>query len=269
MNLLLIGCGNIGKALLHLWAPLNNLFERIVVVQPSMSHANNFINSHSIEFVNSINSVAENFLADLIILAIKPQTIGEVMPELVQRIDNSIIVSMLAGINLAQLSSFLPNQSRVVRLMPNIAIKTGQSINLFFSKKNLVAQDVNIIESAFKPSGMIFWLDKESDIDILTPISGSGPAYFFLLSEILLAETIKFGIDENIACKLVQQIFLGSASLVEKNNNFQNLTSSVASKKGVTEEALKVLKPNIEQAMEKALKAALKRSKELSNENCY
>lgn len=154
MNLLLVGCGNIGRALLHLWAPLNNLFSRIVVVQPSMSCAHNFSNNTSIEFISSINSLAKDFSADLIVLAVKLQTISKVMPGLAQRAHNSIIVSMLAVTKLAQLSSSMPNNCKVVRMMPNIAVKTGQSLNLVFPGPNLTAADINVIENSFKPSGV-------------------------------------------------------------------------------------------------------------------
>ena len=267
MNLMLIGCGNIGSALLNLWAPFN-LFNRIIVVQPSMSSAHRFRNKVAIEFVESMDAIDQNFSADLTVLAIKPQTINKVMTALAQRSHDSIIVSLLAGIKLSQLTAFMLDNSRIARIMPNIAIKTGQSVNLAFSAQSLSVEDVNRIERVFKSSGSMIWVKKENDLDILTPISGSGPAYFFLLAETLVAEVMKLGIDENMARKLVQHVFLGSASLVAENKNFEALITSVASKKGVTEAALTVMEPNFKKIMQESLKAAQIRLKELSNENC-
>ena len=265
MNLLLIGCGNIGGALLNTWESLN-LFSSIVVVQPSLSSLHAY-NNASITFVNNINTIPKNFIEDLTVLAIKPQNIDQIMPELRKRTHSSIIISLLAGIQLEQISSMMQVNSKIIRIMPNVAIKTGQSLNLAFAQ-NLTAHDISIIEDIFRPSGLMIWVNEEKHLDRLTAISGSGPAYFFLLAETLVAETIKLGINESTARKLIQQVFIGSASLVTNNNAFGSLINSVASKKGVTEAALKTMTPNIKQVMQEALKAAIARLKELSDENC-
>jgi pyrroline-5-carboxylate reductase len=107
MNLLLVGCGNIGKSLLELWTPLNDLFNKIIVVQPSMSHASTYKNKKNIMFVDNVNSVPKNFKFNFIVLAIKPQTAkelivgGGLLPQINR---DSIIISTLAGIQITQLS---------------------------------------------------------------------------------------------------------------------------------------------------------------------
>ena len=210
MNLLLIGCGNIGGALLNTWASLN-LFSSIVVVQPSLSSINKYNHNRSIKFVNNINTIPKDFIEDLTVLAIKPQNIDQVMPELIQRTYNPIIISLLAGIQLNQISSIMPVDYRIIRIMPNVAIKTGQSLNLAFTTQNVNTHSISTVENIFRPSGLMIWVNEEKHLDRLTAISGSGPAYFFLLAETLVAETIKLGINESTARKLIQQVFIGSA----------------------------------------------------------
>lgn len=267
MNLMLIGCGNIGGALLNLWAPLD-LFDRIIVVQPSLSASHRFSKNTIIEFVDSIGSIPQDFSENLTILAIKPQNIDKIMPELTSRSCDSIVVSLLAGITLSQLSSFMLDKAKIVRIMPNVAIKTGRSVNLAFSTQNLRDDEISSTERVFRPSGSMIWVKKESYLDTLTPISGSGPAYFFLLAETLVEEAMKLGVEEKMARGLIQQVFIGSASLVADNKNFEALIQSVASKKGITEAALTVMTPNMKQTVQESLKVALLRLEELSNENC-
>jgi len=110
-------------------------------------------------------------------------------------------------------------------------------------------------------------MKKEILLDKLTPISGSGPALFFLLSKILVFEIIRLGFEENIARKIVQQVFIGSAKFVESENHFENLISAVATKKGITEEILSILEPKLKLTMHKALEKAFKKIMNLKKEN--
>lgn len=266
MNLMLIGCGNIGKALLNLWGPLN-LFKRIMVIQPSMSAAHYFNKYPGIDFVDRIDALDQDFSPDLIVVAVKPNLIEEVMPVCRQYSQNAIIISLLAGVKLELLASFFQKSIKIVRIMPNVAIKTGKSVNLMCSTKNLESEDVYKIENTFGPTGSMVWIEEEHYLDTLTPISGSGPAYFFLLAETLIMETVKMGIDENMARELIREVFIGSASLAYDTKNFEALIHSVASKKGVTEAALKIMRPSLKQTIEESLKAAFLRLNELSTEN--
>jgi len=259
MNLLLIGCGNLGGALLKAWSE-HNIASRIIVVQPSLSAQIKYQDNKSIQFVRNIDNIPIDFIADIIVLAMKPQKLEEAVPGL----KGNIIISLLAGVSLDRLASYFPISQKIVRIMPNVAMKIGQSVNLSYPNVNVRELDKDSVNKIFDISGKMIWLDKEELIDILTPISGSGPAYFFLLAETLTQSTMKLGIEEEIARSLVQQTFLGSAMMTLDNHNYEGLVSSVASKAGVTEEALKVLRLNDVEIMDKAISAALKRVKELS-----
>jgi pyrroline-5-carboxylate reductase len=253
INILLVGCGNIGKSLLEVIDENNN----IVVVQPSLSNINKF---PKVTFIDNLSNV-NNFNPDVVILTVKPQVIDEILPQL-KKYKNSIIISMLAGVKIKKFNDF----KKVIRIMPNIAIKIANSINLAIAGDgDVIKNDIEMVENILKPSGTIVWLDKENDIDNLTSIYGSGPAYIFLLAELLMRETMKFGFDENLSRHLVEQLFIGSVGLIKKNNNFEELKKSVMSKGGCTESALKILTPALEKILSDSLKSSLDRIKELGD----
>ncbi|GHU18953.1 pyrroline-5-carboxylate reductase [Alphaproteobacteria bacterium] len=301
---LLVGCGNIGGALLKLWASLD-IFSEIIVVQPSLAFAEDFACYDSIEFVNDVKNIPSDFIPDVVVLAIKPQIADVVIPDLRPYIisiaeptisedflgqrdvgsncdkthvlqapttkipdrgrlcRDALVVSALAGTSLDKLALLTSEDCRIVRIMPTIAIKTSQSVNLAFANENVSVADIETMEKIIGLSGEITWVREENHLDILTPISGSGPAYFFLLAEILVEETVKLGIDEDTARQIVQGTLVGSASLVSDNSDFAGLRKSVTSRKGVTEAALEIMSSGMRNVMEESLKAATQRLEEL------
>ncbi|MDR0406775.1 MAG: NAD(P)-binding domain-containing protein [Holosporales bacterium] len=262
MNILLIGCGNIGGALLKLWVALD-VADKIIVVQPSLSSACDFDQYSKVAFVRDVHAIPKDFSPDGIVLAIKPQIAAFVAPNLCSYMENAILISMLAGTSLSRLEDLTSHKSKIIRMMPTVAIKTQQSVNLAFANRNANHDSRSIVKKIIEISGEIIWVKEEKHIDILTPISGAGPAYFFLLAEILIEETIKFGIDENIARSIIQRLFIGSASIAAHTANFASLRQSVASKKGVTEAALEIMSSGMRAVIQHSLQKALIRLKEL------
>jgi pyrroline-5-carboxylate reductase len=265
MKILLIGCGNIGSALLNSWVACD-IASEIVVVQPSLRNKDMLVSS-KLCFVQSIKSVSRSFVEDLLVLAVKPQNLNDVAPDLINRNSNAVIVSNLAGISMETLHNALPNHPNLIRIMPNIAIKNGNSVNLAFITPGVSKQHRQLFHAAFGLSGDIFVLDEEKQIDLLTPIFGSGPAYFFLLAEILLNEAMKYGISAEDAKRMIDALMIGSARLINEKQSYTELISSICSKKGVTEVALKHMKPRLAPLIEQGLNAALNRIDELKNEN--
>jgi pyrroline-5-carboxylate reductase len=272
--MLLVGCGNIGKALLKLWAS-SDIFGRrcadghssIVVVQPSLAAVDDFSRHRFIKFVADLRDIPADFVPEIIVLAIKPQIANSVVSNLVIP-EKAVLISMLAGTRLAKLSEISRHGHRkIVRIMPTVAIRTGQSVNLMFADKNDVNDDdMSVVRSVIEPSGKIIPLKSESHLDLLTPISGSGPAYFFLLSEILQEEAVKLGVDEDTARDIIQGVLVGSAGLAESEavpSDFASLRKSVTSKGGVTEAALKIMSPEMRDVLQRSLQSAQERLKEL------
>lgn len=261
IRLLLIGCGNLGRALLKAWEGLEKHRE-IIVVQPSLSAQKIF---PSFSFVADVKDLPPKFNPDLAVLAFKPQHIKEALPVYVPFLKESLVVSFLAGVSLEVLGSYFKEHSRLLRVMPNIAMQVGKSVNLMYTPHPLSLKDRASLENILKPTGTCLWLEKEELMEALTPISGSGPAYFFLLAEILVSQAVNLGLKRDAAYALVQETFLGSALLTSSSLDFKNMISAVASKGGVTEAALNVLNGHLPLLMQESLSAALKKIKELSS----
>jgi len=203
--------------------------------------------------------------ADFIILSIKPQDAKEIIAEIKDYLNKkTILISIMAGVSIKELIH-LSGHQKIVRMMPNLGLSVGQGIAVW--KKT----GLSILESK---KAKIF-LDKISDnfeiknedtINKVTAISGSGPAYFFLLAESLVNASCNLGLNKNESIKLVEKTLLSSAFLGDKGN-YSSLIKKVASKGGTTEAALKVFqKENFNKIILKVVTAAYKRAQELSNE---
>ncbi|CAL7960771.1 Pyrroline-5-carboxylate reductase [Alphaproteobacteria bacterium] len=259
MRLLLIGCGNLGSALLKAWVDDKSL-HKIVVVEPSLSAKSMFT---TVNFVSNVSSISHDFSPDIVVLAIKPQQIKTVLPEYTKYLKKAVLVSLAAGVQIENLNTYLAKNARIIRIMPNIAIQIRKSVNLAYASLESSLEDRKQVEMIFDFTGKVIWLKKEELIDALTPISGSGPAYFILLAEILTKITMNLGLEEDFARELVQETFLGSALLTSNGAKFEQMISSISSKKGVTEAALNVIRPILPNLMDHAFAAALERLKEL------
>lgn len=264
MNILLIGCGNIGGMLLRSWSQTQES-NRILVVQPSMRDTDEY-ESDNITFISNVHDLPATFKADVVVLAVKPQNLHDVLPH-IKHLHINRLVSVLAATPISQFTAVFPKTTKVFRLMPNIAMRTNKSINLIVADQEVTAEDAACMETLFAVNGAITWLDTEDELDHLTLIASSGIAYFCLLGEFLAQEACKLGIDSALALKLVQQTISGTASLVEHEHNFEKLIDAVSSKKGVTAAALEVLRPKMQTALAEAIQAALKRREEMQHEN--
>ncbi|HQS83376.1 MAG: hypothetical protein B7Y25_00160 [Alphaproteobacteria bacterium 16-39-46] len=259
MKLLLIGCGNLGRALLKVWQSHQKKIE-IIAVQPSLSAQTLF---PSVQFVRNVSELPKDFIPEGVILAIKPQQMQEALPSYAKYLKQSLVVSFAAGISLERLETFLLGNKRCLRVMPNVAMKIGRSVNLTYAETSLSLEDRASAEKILGITGSLIWLKEEALIEALTPISASGPAYFFALAEIMTQIAMESGLEESFARTLVQETFIGSALLTAATSDFKEMIASVASKGGVTESALKVLSPGLSDLMHKAYEAALERLKTL------
>ena len=263
MHLLLIGCGNIGKALLHSWEKSQENHE-VIVVQPSLA-AKELFSHNTIQFVANPQQIPNDFNPDAIIIAVKPQVLSDVLPHYQRYARNTLFISVAAGTTIAYLQQHLSDGARVVRVMPNVAMQVAASANLAVAAKNCDAKHKDIAANLFASSGAVIWLEQEAQLDILTPISGSGPAYFFLLAQLLIDEAVALGIAQETASHAVRQTLLGSALLAEQHPDLIQLKKSVTSKGGTTEAALGVLEPALPKLIKDAIASALARQEKLAS----
>ncbi|QGR02094.1 pyrroline-5-carboxylate reductase [Ehrlichia ruminantium] len=258
MNILLIGCGNLGSILLNKWST-NDQISKIVVVQPSLSKKNDFNITNKITFVRDHKEISKNFIPQTVVIAIKPQQVSDVIPNYKMYSKSASFVSLCAGLDIDFIKKNLDHTTKIIRVMPNIAMSLGESVNLSYMEEE-IEQEKQKIHILFNETGLLYWLTKEDIFDKLSPITGSGPAYFFSLAEELVKNTMKAGIKEEDAIKLVSQTFIGSAKLLEtRKSSINNLISSVTSRGGITQAALEILNSHLPNIISSSLKAAMER----------
>ena len=202
----------------------------------------------------------------LIIFAVKPQISYKVVSQFKSINKNTIIISIMAGKKIKFFEKIIGKSNRVYRIMPNMPVIVNKGMSSIVSNKKSSASVKKNIENLFNNFGKVLWLKKESDIDKVTAISGSGPGYFFLFIEHMLSEALSLGFDKRIIKTLIYQTALGSIILLNKSNfTAKELRKSIAIQGGTTEAAINVFQKNknLQKLINRALKAAYKKSLEL------
>jgi len=262
---LLIGAGRMGTALLKGWIAGKRFSDiHVIELKPSADvtalAANKAITLHD-ELPTSPPKLAA------VVLALKPQVLkGERGLLAALGTSNALLLSIAAGVTTSFLSSAAGSAARVVRAMPNTPGAIGKGITALYTGAPLSAPDRVLTESLMAALGGTLWLDDEALMDAVTAVSGSGPAYVFLLAETLAAAARAQGLDSETAERLARATVSGAGALLEADaRGAADLRREVTSPGGTTEAALKVLmaKDGLEALMLRAIDAATKRGKEL------
>jgi pyrroline-5-carboxylate reductase len=208
--------------------------------------------------------------ADMIVLAVKPQQMAEVAcgiaPQLVER--RPIVVSIAAGIRLADLARWLGAGMPIVRTMPNRPALIGAGITALYADGGVTTHDRDLVEVLMSAAGATVWLDHESQMDVVTAISGSGPAYFFLLIEALESAGIASGMSASTARRLAVATARGAGLMAAESDEAPAvLREQVTSAGGTTAAALEVLEAAaVRDTFGRAVAAATQRSAQLADE---
>ncbi len=207
--------------------------------------------------------------ADVVVLAVKPQIMQQVCEPLAEALktQNPLVISIAAGINLKNLEKWLGGHpTAIVRCMPNTPSLVQSGMTGLYANEQASKEQHNLAESIMRTVGSILWLDNEDLMDTITAVSGSGPAYFFLVMEAMQDAAQKMGLNAEDARLLVLQTAFGAAKLaLESSDDASVLRQRVTSKGGTTEAALKkLIDGGLPSIFEEALVAAAMRSKELS-----
>ncbi len=260
----LIGVGNMGTAI------LDGLFDKglarprqVSVYDKIKAKSGKYARNSKVRHTQNIKDLLK--YSEVILLAVKPQDLENLGREMKTNFaSRHIFISILAGTPITKIKKALGAKARVVRAMPNLGAKVGESITALSSKDK---QALSVAKKIFSGCGKTVVLN-EKHFDLVTAISGSGPAYFFLLMELLVNVGIKNKLTRKDAEALAVQTALGSALLAQQSQvSPDELRKRVTSKKGTTEAALTYLKKNrFGPVFEKAVHAALKRGKELSRD---
>lgn len=206
--------------------------------------------------------------AEVVVLAVKPQIAANVVQSLNVVSDNQLFISVAAGINLASLQSWLPNNQPIVRCMPNTPALVGAGMTALFANAAAEQQHRVAAENVLNAAGKVVWVPEEAQLDAVTAVSGSGPAYFFLLMEHMINAGIALGLDAKTSRDLTLQTAYGAAVMAQQATEpVASLRENVTSPAGTTEAALnKMLEHDVPAAIDSALKAAHQRSIELAKE---
>jgi len=210
---------------------------------------------------------AQGVDAQVLVLAVKPQIIGEVMAQLRPLMTaDTLVLSIAAGISIAAIAKGLGTE-RIVRTMPNTPAQVGKGISGAVAGASVGSEDRQTAEALLKAAGQVAWFEDEGAIDAVTAVSGSGPAYVFNLVEALAAAGVKQGLPAEQAMQLARQTIVGAAYLLEAEPGVpaSTLRENVTSPKGTTAAALEVLMgaDGLGPLMDRAVAAARKRSEEL------
>lgn len=209
--------------------------------------------------------------ADVVVLAVKPQVMCEVaesLRDIAQR-GRPLFVSIAAGIREQALNRWLGGNLPIVRCMPNTPALVQAGATGLFANEHTSEEQRSLAESILRAVGITLWFEEENKLDAVTAISGSGPAYFFLVMEAMQAAAEKLGLKAEDAHLLIVQTALGAARLaLESNDPPAELRRKVTSKGGTTAAALQVLNDGgLVELFDQALKAAENRSRELAAAN--
>ena len=211
---------------------------------------------------------AQAVQADCVVLAIKPQQMREAATQLAPLIKNALIITIAAGIRGSDLSRWLGGHQRIVRVMPNTPALVLAGISGLYAMPGVSAEDRATAASILGAVGETVWVESEDDIDAVTAVSGSGPAYVFYFIEALDQAARDLGLSAATARQLAIATFTGAAKLAAlSSEDAATLRARVTSKGGTTERALASMESaHIKSAIVRAVKAAADRSRELGDE---
>lgn len=204
------------------------------------------------------------FTPHAIIFAVKPQVLDDVVAD--YKNFDALFISIAAGKKISFFEERLGVDAKIVRAMPNTPAAVGKGITVAVANKNAHAPEQTLATTLLKAVGEVLWTKDEAQMNAVTALSGSGPAYVFLLVEALASAGVKRGLDADMAMKLARQTVIGSGALMEAVPALDaaTLRQNVTSKGGTTEAALNVLTPEIHALFDRALEAATTRAEELS-----
>ena len=218
--------------------------------------------------VSTIAALDSEIAEEVVLLAVKPQQMRSVAKDLGSRLRGQLVISIAAGIRTVDLTRWLGGHDRIVRVMPNTPALIRSGVSGLFAAAAVGHSDKARAQDILGAVGGVVWVKTEADIDAVTAVSGSGPAYVFYFIEALEQAATELGLDKAQAHELAVQTFVGAAKLAAGSGEAAHvLRARVTSKAGTTEAALTSMDAkNIKHSIVEAVRAAAKRSSELGDE---
>jgi pyrroline-5-carboxylate reductase len=263
-DVVLVGAGKMGGALLEGWVGLGIDPARIAVIEPQPAAPVAALGARGVR----INPDGASLRPAAIVIAVKPQVAPQIMPDVAALMaPSTVAVSIMAGRTIAFLTGALPDGAAVVRAMPNTPAAIGRGITVAVPNAAVSPSQRRLADALLAATGAVEWIDDEVLMDAVTAVSGSGPAYVFLLAESLARAGEKAGLPAGLAARLARTTVAGSGELLHRSSmDAAVLRQNVTSPGGTTAAALDVLMApdGLDPLMERAIAAATKRGRELA-----
>ena len=261
-----VGAGNMASSLIGGLRAQGVEARAIRASEPGLEQRERLNAEHGIDVFASNADAVQN--ADIVVLSVKPQIMKAVCLDLAPHLSaKQLIISIAAGISCASLEHWLGERA-IVRCMPNTPALLRQGVSGLYANPRVSSAQKQQAEDVLNAVGMTLWLDQEQQIDAVTAVSGSGPAYFFLLIEAMTSAGEKLGLPRETASALSIQTALGAARMANESDvDAAELRRRVTSPNGTTEAAIKTFQAGgFEASVEQALNAAAERSAELAKQ---
>ena len=262
-----IGGGNMARSLIGGLVTSDQDPARICIYDPDAETLDTLQRDFGITPMESNQALVDR--CDTVVLAVKPQVLSSVCKQLdISARPHVLFISIAAGIRTEAIQRWLGDECAIVRAMPNTPALVQSGATGLFATSGVSDQQHNLAESILRAVGLVLWLEKEDELDAVTAISGSGPAYFFLVMEAMEEAGRNLGLDADTARLLTLETAFGAAKLaLEMGEPAAQLREKVTSPGGTTEQAMQVFQNGELKALfDKAIKAAHHRSVELATE---
>jgi len=266
--ILLVGCGKMGGAMLGGWIASGVKAEHIKGVEPGADMAAAVHGDHGIEVVADQADLDPAYAPRVVVIAVKPQVIDAALPSYGRLVGpDTVFLSIAAGKSIASLNRLLGGDAAIVRSMPNTPAAIGQGITVMCPNGAVTADQHEMCRVLLSAVGAVVAIEDESLLDAVTAVSGSGPAYVFLLIECLAAAARDAGLPDDLADQLALATVSGAGALAaQSSDTAETLRRNVTSPQGTTQAALEVLMADdgLKPLLSRAVAAAAERSRELA-----
>lgn len=268
----LVGCGRMGSAMLMGWIKDAGDKSFVIVDHHNAYLKKQFQQSYVVIYNSITHALEHEFQADVIIFALKPYHIEDVLKATGEKLSkmNPLFMTIIAGKPMTFYESYLGADCRLIRTMPNTPGAIGKGITGAVLNKNANDLDRLLCEQLYQPLGEMIWGEGDLFLDKVTAVSGSGPAYVFLFMEAMVEKAIDLGIDEVNAKKMVLQTVLGAAQYAKiSEDSLAQLRSNVTSPNGTTHEAIKIFEEssgNLRSLLSEGMQACYDRSVAIGRE---
>lgn len=268
LRLVLVGGGKMGSAMLEGWLKQDLAPADVLVVEPFAETAALISKKLGVKTVSNASEIDDDAAPETIVLAVKPQMMDDAIGGYARFVSHScVFVSVAAGKTIAYFQNHLGDSAAIVRAMPNTPAAVGRGITVCCPNQHVSDGQRDWADTLLKSVGVVDWVEDEGHIDAVTAVSGGGPAYVFLLVEVMAKAGIEAGLPADLAMRLARTTVAGAGELLHQSDEeASTLRQNVTSPAGTTYEALQVLMADdaLQPLMTEAVKQATRRSRELA-----